>query len=120
MLRLYLHAEEGTPEDMEVATRVGMVITLVATADIMEIIAATSMDGLQRAQQRGVTLRVRILVPLLIRCQRIAPNSARSSGRRFKPKRPRTELSGIHAKLARDVIIPCRNEHRRGTYLGIL
>ena len=52
MLRLYLHAEEGTPEDMEVATRADMVVTQVATEDIMEVIPATSMDGLQAAQRR--------------------------------------------------------------------
>ena len=105
---------------MEVATRAGMVVTLVATEDIiMEIISATSLEGLQEAQRRGVILRVRILVPLLIRFQRIASNLTRSSGRRFQPKRPRTELSGIHAKLAEEVI-PRRNEHRRNTDLGIL
>jgi hypothetical protein len=51
-----LHAEEGTPEDMEVATQGGMVVTLVATQDIiMEVISATSLEGLQEAHRQGVT-----------------------------------------------------------------
>src|SRR6266481_2450652 len=84
---------------MAVATQAGIVGTLVATEDcIMEVMSATGREGLQEAQRRGVTLRIRILVPLRIRFRRIAPDSARSSRRRFKPKRPRTELSGIHAK----------------------
>ena len=42
VLRLYLHAEEGTPEEgMEVAIPAGMVVTLVAKEDIMEVIPAT-------------------------------------------------------------------------------
>jgi hypothetical protein len=53
----------------------GMVVTLVATEDIiMEVMSATSLEGLQAAQRQGVTLRVRVLVPRLIRFQRIAPN----------------------------------------------
>jgi hypothetical protein len=44
----------GTPEeDMEVATRAAIAVTLVATEDIMEVIPATRMDGLQAAQRRG-------------------------------------------------------------------
>src|SRR5437899_6640790 len=79
---------------MEVATRAGMVVTLVATEDIiMEVMSATSLEGLQEAQRQGVTLRIRIPVPLRIRFRRIAPNLARSSGRRFQPKRLRTGLS---------------------------
>jgi len=78
---------------MEVVTRAGMVVTLLATEGIMEVMPATRMDGLQRAQRRGITSRIRILVPLLIRFQRIASNSARSSGRGFQPKRPRTGWS---------------------------
>lgn len=50
---------------------------------------------IQRAQRRGITSRIRILVPLVIRFQRIAPDLTRSSGRRIR-------LSGIPAKLARD------------------
>jgi hypothetical protein len=76
-----------------VDTRAGMVVTLVATEDIMEVIRATRVDGLQAAQRRGITSRIRILVPLLIRLWRIACNSARSSGRRFQLKRPRAGLS---------------------------
>jgi len=38
---------------MEVATRAGMVVTLVATEGIMEGIPATRVDGLQAAQRRG-------------------------------------------------------------------
>jgi hypothetical protein len=78
---------------MEVVTRAGMVVTLLATEGIMEVMPATRMDGLQAAQRRGVTSRIRILVPLLIRLWRIAPNPARSSGTRFQPKRPRTDSS---------------------------
>jgi hypothetical protein len=78
---------------MEVATRAGMGVTLVATEDILEVMPATSMDGLQAAQQRQAISRIRILVILLIRIRGIAPNSARSSGRRFQLKRPRTGLS---------------------------
>ena len=69
---------------MEVATRVGMVVTLVATEDIMEVMPATGMDGLQAAQRRRAISRIRILVTLLIRIRGIAPNSARSSDRRFQ------------------------------------
>jgi hypothetical protein len=60
-----LHAEEGSPEEegMEVVTRAGMVVTLLATEGIMEVMPATRMDGLQRAQRRGITSRIRILVP---------------------------------------------------------
>lgn len=74
-----------------------MAVAPAARENIMEVIPATSMDGLQRAQRRGITSRIKILVPLLIRFQRIAPNLTRSSGRRIR-------LSGIHAKLAGDVI----------------
>jgi hypothetical protein len=52
-LRLYLRAEEGTLEGKEVAIQAGMVVTLVATEDIMEVIPATRVDGLQAAQRRG-------------------------------------------------------------------
>jgi hypothetical protein len=38
---------------MEAATQVGMVVTLVATEDIMEVMPATGMDGLQAAPRRG-------------------------------------------------------------------
>jgi len=55
-----MHAEVGTVEDMEVATRVGTVaareameVTLVATGDMMAVIPAASMDELQAAQRRG-------------------------------------------------------------------
>ena len=55
-----MHAEEGTVEDMEVATRVdtveareAMQVTLVATGDMMAVIPAASMDELQAAQRRG-------------------------------------------------------------------
>ena len=78
---------------MGVATRAGIVVTLVATEDILEVMSATSLEELQEVQRRGVTLRVRILVPLLIGFQRIAPNLTRSSGRRFQPKRSGTGLS---------------------------
>ena len=40
-----------------------MVVTLVAKEGIMEVMSATRMDGLQRAQRRGVTSRIRILAP---------------------------------------------------------
>jgi hypothetical protein len=73
-----------------VAIQARMVVTLVATEGIMEVMPATDMDGLQRAQRRAVTSRIRILAPL-IRLWRIAPNSA--SGRRFQLKRPRAGLS---------------------------
>jgi hypothetical protein len=53
VLRLYLRAEEGTLEGKEVAIQAGMVVTLVATEDIMEVIPATRVDGLQAAQRRG-------------------------------------------------------------------
>jgi len=48
-----LRAEEGTLEGKEVAIQAGMVVTLVATEDIMEVIPATRVDGLQAAQRRG-------------------------------------------------------------------
>jgi hypothetical protein len=48
---------------MEVAIQAGMVVTLVAKEGIMEVMSATRMDGLQRAQRRGVTSRIRILAP---------------------------------------------------------
>jgi len=52
---------------MAVATQAGIVGTLVATEDcIMEVMSATGLEGLQEAQRRGVTLRIRILVPLRI------------------------------------------------------
>ena len=76
------------------ATQAGIVGTLVATEDcIMEVMSATGLEGLQEAQRRGVTLRIRIPVPLRIRFRRIAPNSARSSCKRFQPKRPGTGLN---------------------------
>jgi hypothetical protein len=55
VLRLYLHAEEGIPEDMGVDTRLAMVVTLVATEDIMGVTPATSTDGSQAAR-RGVAI----------------------------------------------------------------
>jgi hypothetical protein len=45
----------GTLEDMEVATRAAIVVTLVATKDRMEVMPEISTDGLQTEQQRGVT-----------------------------------------------------------------
>ena len=54
---------------MEVATRAGMVVTRVATEDIME---AAALEGLQEAPSRGITLRIRILVPIRIRFRKIA------------------------------------------------
>jgi hypothetical protein len=49
-----LHAEEGIPEeDMEVATQADMVVIQVAREDTMEVIPATSMEGLQAAVRRG-------------------------------------------------------------------
>jgi len=46
--------EEGTAGDTEVATRAGMVVTQVATEeDILEVIPAASMDGLQAAQRQA-------------------------------------------------------------------
>ena len=85
--------EEGTAEDMEVATQAGMVVTGVATEDIMEVMPVAGLEGLQQAPLRGVTLRIRILVCLRIRFRKIAPNLARSRGRRFQPRRLRTGLS---------------------------
>jgi len=38
-----------------VATRAAIVVTLVATKDMMEVMPEISTDGLQTAQQRGVT-----------------------------------------------------------------
>jgi len=38
---------------MEVATRAGMVVTRVATVDIMEVMPATRLEGLQAAQRQG-------------------------------------------------------------------
>jgi hypothetical protein len=38
---------------MEVATRAGMVVTRVATEDIMEVMTATRLEGLQAAQRQG-------------------------------------------------------------------
>ena len=58
---------------MEVATRAGMVVTLVATEDIMEVMPATTMAGLQRVHRGGIILRIKILVSLLIRFRGIAP-----------------------------------------------
>src|SRR5262249_14114403 len=78
---------------MEVATRAGMVVTPVATEDIMEVMPVAGLEGLQQAPSRGATLRIRILVCLQIRFRKIAPNLARSSGRRFLLKRPETGLS---------------------------
>src|SRR5262249_33600149 len=68
-LRLYicLGGEEGTAGDMEVATQAGMVATRVATEDIMEVMPAAGLEGLQQAPSRGITLRIRILVPIRIR-----------------------------------------------------
>src|SRR5215475_497095 len=80
-------------EDMEVATQAGMVVTPMATKDIMEVMPAAGLEGLQQAPSRGVTLRIRILVALRIRFRKIALNLARSRGRRFQPKRLRTGLS---------------------------
>ncbi len=37
---------------MEVATRAGMVVTRVATEDIMEVMPATRLEGLQAAQRQ--------------------------------------------------------------------
>jgi hypothetical protein len=45
--------EEGTAEDTEVAIRAGMVVTQVATEDMLEVIPTASMDVLQAAQRRG-------------------------------------------------------------------
>jgi len=67
-------------EDMEAATRVGIALTLVTAEGIMEVISATSFEGLQEAQSQGVTSRIRILVSLRIRLGRIAPSLAKSSG----------------------------------------
>ena len=74
---------------MEVATRAGMVVARVATEDIME---AAGLEGLQEAPSRGITLRIRILVPIRIGFRKIALSLARSRGRRFQ-KRLRTGLS---------------------------
>src|SRR5262245_65130959 len=78
---------------MEVASQAGMVVARVATANIMEVMPAAGLGGLQQAPSRGVTLRIRIPVALRIRFRKIAPNLARSRGRRFQPKRLRTGLS---------------------------
>jgi hypothetical protein len=53
--------------DMEVATRAGMPVTPVTTGAIMEIMSATNLVGLEKAQSDGVTLRIRISVLLRIR-----------------------------------------------------
>ena len=63
---------------MEAATRAGIVVTRMATEDIMEV---AGLEGLQQAPSRGVTLRIRTLVSLRIRFRKIAPNLARSRGR---------------------------------------
>src|SRR5215470_16742663 len=94
-LRLYIcvcarrRARRG---DMEVATQAGMVATRVATEDIMEVMPAAGLEGLQQAPSRGITLRIRILVPIRIRFRKIVLSLARSRGRRFQ-KRLRTGLS---------------------------
>src|SRR5215831_13025283 len=83
-LRLYIcvcarrRARRG---DMEVATQAGMVATRVATEDIMEVMPAAGLEGLQQAPSRGVTLRIRILVSLRIKPWPIALSLVRSSGR---------------------------------------
>ena len=66
---------------MEVATQAGMVVTGVATEDIMEVMPAAGLEGLQQAPSRGVTLRIRILVSLRIKPWPIALSLVRSSGR---------------------------------------
>ena len=73
-----MHAEVGTVEDMEVATRVGTVaareameVTLVATGGMMAVIPATIMDELQAAQRRG-TISSTAAAPIRIRLGQIA------------------------------------------------
>src|SRR4029077_5930954 len=67
-------------------TWAGIVVTLVATEDIMEVMPATTMAGLQRVHRGGIILRIKILVSLLIRFRGFAPNSTRSGRRRFQPR----------------------------------
>jgi|GEM_PF-3221093 hypothetical protein len=74
--------EDMVAEDMEVATRAGMVATRVTIEDIMEVMSA-----------RRATLRIRFLVPPWTRLRWIARHLARSSRRRFQRKNLRTGLS---------------------------
>ena len=119
-----MHAEEDTPEDMGVDTRVAMVVTLVATEADHGGTPATSTTDHKRQDGDGYFMNQRRCPSTDKNFDAIAPNSARSSGRRFQPKSPGTGLSpGLskhHAKLAREVTIPHRNEHRRYTHLVIL
>jgi hypothetical protein len=67
-------------EDMEVATQAGTSVTPVTTEAIMEIMSATNLVGLQKAQSECVILRIRIFVSLHIKFGRIASSLAKSSG----------------------------------------
>src|SRR6516162_3560863 len=93
-------------EDMEVANRADIPVTL-ATANILEVTSSQSLEGLREALSRGATLPIRILAFLRISLFRIAPNSARSSRRRFLPKNLRTSLSTdlISTKLTRQSVL---------------
>jgi hypothetical protein len=72
-----VYAEAGMAEDMEVATQAGTSLTPVTTEAIMEIMSATNLVGLQRAQSDSVTLRIRIFVSLQIKFGRIASSLAK-------------------------------------------
>jgi hypothetical protein len=77
-------------EDMEVATQAGTSLTPVTTEAIMEIMSATNLVGLQRAQSDSVTLRIRIFVSLQIKFGRIASSPAKRVA--VDPSREGSEL----------------------------
>src|SRR5215467_7328886 len=92
---------------MQVATRAGVEVTQVATKDIMEIIPGASMDSVEAAQRRRAISWTSTAALLFIRIWRIAPNSARRSGRRIQLKRPEAGsspgLNSITPRLAEEV-----------------
>jgi len=95
-----MHAEEGTPEDMEVAARMDTPVTLEATEENMKIIPVAITDASQPAQRGVVTSRTSAAARLVISLWRIAPNSMRNNGRRFLLKRPAAVLSpGLSSPL---------------------
>jgi hypothetical protein len=86
--------------DMEVGTQAGTSLTPLTTEAIMEIMSATNLVGLQRAQSDSVTLRIRISVLLRIRFGWIASSLAKISGSSCRPRRLRTGLNPDLTKVA--------------------
>ena len=66
----------------------------------MEVMSATNLVGLQRAQSDGVTLRIRIFVALQIKFGWIACRLAKSSGRPFRASRIGTGLNPDLTRIA--------------------